>query len=30
LERLIQNEVESFTGGSRATDDRTIIVVKRT
>jgi serine phosphatase RsbU (regulator of sigma subunit) len=30
LERLIQNEVETFTSGSRATDDRTLIVVKRT
>jgi serine phosphatase RsbU (regulator of sigma subunit) len=30
LERRIQNEVETFTGGARATDDRTLIVVKRT
>jgi serine phosphatase RsbU (regulator of sigma subunit) len=30
LEKKIQNEVEAYTGGSRATDDRTIIVVKRT
>ncbi len=30
LERTIQNEVEVFTGGARATDDRTLIVVKRT
>ena len=30
LERKIQNEVEAFTGGARATDDRTLIVVKRT
>ncbi len=30
LERTIQNEVETFTGGARATDDRTLIVVKRT
>jgi serine phosphatase RsbU (regulator of sigma subunit)/pSer/pThr/pTyr-binding forkhead associated (FHA) protein len=29
LERLIQNEVETFTAGARATDDRTLIVVKR-
>jgi len=30
LETLIQQEVETYTGGSRATDDRTLIVVKRT
>jgi phosphoserine phosphatase RsbU/P len=30
LERRIQNEVEAFTAGARATDDRTLIVVKRT
>ncbi|HJS72972.1 MAG TPA: PP2C family protein-serine/threonine phosphatase, partial [Vicinamibacteria bacterium] len=30
LERRIQNEVETFTAGARATDDRTLIVVKRT
>jgi len=30
LEKLIQAEVETYTKGSRATDDRTIIVVKRT
>jgi serine phosphatase RsbU (regulator of sigma subunit) len=30
LERTIQNEVETFTSGARATDDRTLIVVKRT
>ena len=30
LERKIQDEVETFTGGARATDDRTLIVVKRT
>jgi sigma-B regulation protein RsbU (phosphoserine phosphatase) len=30
LERTIQNEVETFTAGARATDDRTLIVVKRT
>jgi sigma-B regulation protein RsbU (phosphoserine phosphatase) len=30
LERVIQNEVENFTSGARATDDRTLIVVKRT
>ncbi len=29
LERRIQNEVEAFTAGARATDDRTLIVVKR-
>jgi serine phosphatase RsbU (regulator of sigma subunit) len=29
LEQTIQNEVESFTAGARATDDRTLIVVKR-
>jgi serine phosphatase RsbU (regulator of sigma subunit) len=29
LERVIQNEVETFTSGARATDDRTLIVVKR-
>jgi serine phosphatase RsbU (regulator of sigma subunit) len=29
LERLIQNEVEVFTSGARPTDDRTLIVVKR-
>ena len=30
LERKIQDEVETFTAGARATDDRTLIVVKRT
>lgn len=30
LEQKIQNEVEIFTAGARATDDRTIIIVKRT
>jgi sigma-B regulation protein RsbU (phosphoserine phosphatase) len=30
LERKIQDEVEAFTSGARATDDRTLIVVKRT
>jgi serine phosphatase RsbU (regulator of sigma subunit) len=30
LEQKIQNEVEAFTAGARATDDRTIIIVKRT
>ncbi len=30
LEGVIQNEVEAFTAGARATDDRTLIVVKRT
>jgi len=30
LERKIQDEVEVFTAGARATDDRTLIVVKRT
>ena len=30
LEKLIQQEVETYTGGSRATDDRTLIVAKRT
>ncbi|HSF19000.1 MAG TPA: SpoIIE family protein phosphatase [Vicinamibacteria bacterium] len=30
LEQLIQKEVESYTKGARATDDRTIIVLKRT
>jgi serine phosphatase RsbU (regulator of sigma subunit)/pSer/pThr/pTyr-binding forkhead associated (FHA) protein len=30
LERMIQDEVEVFTAGARATDDRTLIVVKRT
>ncbi len=30
LERMIQDEVEAFTAGARATDDRTLIVVKRT
>jgi serine phosphatase RsbU (regulator of sigma subunit) len=29
LELRIQTEVEAFTGGARATDDRTLIVVKR-
>ena len=29
LEKLIQSEVEKHTNGSRATDDRTVIVVKR-
>lgn len=29
LESLIQREVETYTSGSRATDDRTIIVAKR-
>lgn len=29
LEQTIQNEVEAFTAGARATDDRTLIVVKR-
>ena len=29
LERKIQDEVEVFTAGARATDDRTLIVVKR-
>jgi sigma-B regulation protein RsbU (phosphoserine phosphatase) len=29
MERRIQNEVETFTAGARATDDRTLIVVKR-
>ena len=29
LELKIQTEVEAFTGGARATDDRTLIVVKR-
>jgi sigma-B regulation protein RsbU (phosphoserine phosphatase) len=29
LEKLIQSEVEKYTKGSRATDDRTVIVVKR-
>jgi serine phosphatase RsbU (regulator of sigma subunit) len=30
LERVIQSEVENFTSGARATDDRTLIVVRRT
>lgn len=30
LEQKIQNEVEAFTAGAHATDDRTIIIVKRT
>ncbi len=30
LELRIQSEVEAFTAGARATDDRTLIVVKRT
>jgi sigma-B regulation protein RsbU (phosphoserine phosphatase) len=30
LEQKIQNEVETFTNGARATDDRTLIIVKRT
>jgi serine phosphatase RsbU (regulator of sigma subunit) len=30
LEQRIQNEVEIFTAGARATDDRTLIIVKRT
>ena len=29
IEQLIQDEVERYTKGSRATDDRTVIVVKR-
>jgi serine phosphatase RsbU (regulator of sigma subunit)/pSer/pThr/pTyr-binding forkhead associated (FHA) protein len=29
LEQRIQNEVEAFTNGARATDDRTLIIVKR-
>ena len=30
LESLIQQDVETYTSGQRATDDRTVIVVKRT
>lgn len=29
LERKLQNEVETYTHGSRATDDRTVLIVKR-